>query len=255
VTNLCNQIGEHAMSKNILSHRPLITLVTVLALSANYLAPAYAQTVPATSPAPSASPAAPVTFNSPFNGARDVNGVEGKDFTALMTAYDTMQDAAAALQCAINCGGNVTAAMAALNTAAAAFNTAMAQYAYDWSSFAYGGIGVPLGGTAPGNTFSQARVEMDSRYKKTDKPAILAELAAQDKKAHPVPPCSQSATTPVVPAPAPSPKPDGLKTALELGAILGIGLLAFGHGHSDRSDFDRDRGVKSVPRTSVADDR
>ena len=156
-----------------------------------------------------------------------------------MAAYDTMADAAAALQGAINCGGNVTAAMAALNAATAAFNTAAAQYAFDWSSYAYAGIGVPLGGQT-NNKFSQKSVEGTGRYNKTDKPAIMSALAAQDTKAHPVPACTPNGTVPVTPSPAPSPSHDGIKSALGgLFLVLATGVLASHLGHEDHDDFGR----------------
>jgi len=86
------------MRKFIIKHQPIIALVTALALSAGSITPVYAQNVPAPSPSPSASPPAPTTFNSPFNGQRQLNGEEGKDFTNLMSLYDTMLNADAALK-------------------------------------------------------------------------------------------------------------------------------------------------------------
>ena len=72
-------------------------------------------------------------FDSPFNGKRHLNDVEGKDFTALMEAYDKMKDAEADLASARACKGNVAKAQKDYDEAKAAFDKLLDQYVVDWS--------------------------------------------------------------------------------------------------------------------------
>ena len=75
------------------------------------------------------------TFVSPFNGPRGADSEEGKDFTALLAAYDGMRDAETALQSAKACKTNAKTAQTSFDNASAAFNRPLEHYVLDWSSY------------------------------------------------------------------------------------------------------------------------
>lgn len=74
-------------------------------------------------------------FDSPFNGQRDPDGPEAKDFGTLLDAYDKMKDDEAELASAKACKGNVEKAQKAFDDAKAAFDKLLDQYVIDWSTY------------------------------------------------------------------------------------------------------------------------
>jgi hypothetical protein len=78
----------------------------------------------------------PTTFVSPFNGPRGADSEEGKDFAALLAAYDGMRDAEARLQSAKACKANPKTAQTSFDNASAAFNRPLEHYVVDWSAYA-----------------------------------------------------------------------------------------------------------------------
>jgi hypothetical protein len=75
------------------------------------------------------------SFVSPFNGRRGADSEEGKDFKALLAAYDGMRDAEAALETAKACKTSTKTAQTSFDNASAAFNRPLEHYVVDWSSY------------------------------------------------------------------------------------------------------------------------
>src|SRR6185312_8898956 len=85
-------------------------------------------------------PPPPQTFHSPYNGDRQTDGVEGKDYAKLQDAYDFWQDEIAAVAKAKLCGSwaDYQRALELEARAEQEFNDLLNQYVIDWSTYDYG---------------------------------------------------------------------------------------------------------------------